>query len=706
MGDIGRSRVPTPCASIQNERSAPHPPGIPSESVLQNFYDSAPFMMGVVELRGDDAFMIKVNQATANMLGADSPDQLENRSSIDAGVSKKIVDLWIHHYHLAAKAQQPVHFEYERDVPDSDNRPGNRKGRKKILSVTVIPTVSPNPEYPRFCYVSQDVTDSRLAAQALADSEERLKNALEATNEGVWEWNITSRIVTLSPRCYQQLGLGLGDIANTFEGWADRCHPDDKERIVRQVHAHLAGQASNFEGECRLRRKDGHYVWLLLRGKTVKRDSFGHPTLLTGTSLDISERKRVEAELKRAKEEAQAASAAKSAFLANISHEIRTPMTAILGYADLLQDDSLSPEQREKFIDTIRRSGRHLLVLINDILDLSKIEADKVLVESLECDPMLIVSEVTVLMEGRARSRGLAFTVNSAPSLPRNILTDPTRTRQILMNLLDNAIKFTRAGAVEFHIRLDRRSNGPSRLCFDILDTGIGMTPDTLSRLFQPFAQADNSTTRRFGGTGLGLTISRRLARMLGGDIDVSSELNRGSRFTFWLPMSENADHTPIPPPPADLQPQNGHPSPQHRAVAGARILLVEDGVDLQILIQHMLAKAGATVDVASDGEEGVVLARNALAQRRPYQLILMDVQMPRMDGYAATRLLRAHGVEAPILALTADAMETNRQASRAAGCDDFFPKPIESDKLLQVVRRLLSLQHPDRKRINSNSRL
>lgn len=662
-------------AREEAERAAP-------DALLRTFFDSAAFPMGVVELRGDEVVVVHANDSAASFMGLDSAEEMVGKSARDVGAAKERVEVWLKHYRRSEALQKPVTFEVE----------WTHRGRPLVLSVTVSPAHDPRAAN-RYCFVAQEVTELRHAMRALAASEERLEYALDVAEEGIWDWNITTDSVWLSAKCFEQLGYPPAN-SGTRASWFARIHPDERSASESALDEHLAGRSEVYTVEHRVRHSEGHYVWLQSRGKVVARDALGHPVRMIGTQLLITERKRFEAELKQANEAAQAASAAKSAFVANVSHEIRTPLTAILGYADILQDETLSPQEQRQFAETIRRSGRHLLALINDVLDFSKMEAEKVRMEPVAYAPGMIASEVTMLMRARAEAKKLTYTVREVPPLPRLIQTDPMRARQILLNLLDNAIKFTREGGVELTVRFDGKGSGRDgeeteggRLCFDVADSGIGMTGETIARLFTPFEQADVSTTRRFGGTGLGLSISQRLAQLLGGGIDVSSTVGRGSRFTFWLPASAAGGVGVAPAAPVSSAAATTGEGPER----GARVLLVEDSVDIQLLVRHVLEKRGATVTVANDGVEGVSLAREGQRSGAPYDLVLMDVQMPVMDGYAATRELRAAGVRAPVVALTADALEDRRRESLAAGCDDFFAKPIAIAELLAMVRRHLT---------------
>ena len=404
------------------------------------------------------------------------------------------------------------------------------------------------------------------------------------------------------------------------------------------------------------------------------------------------------AEAEFARISAESANRTKSEFLANMSHEIRTPMTAIIGYADLMLDPTQRPSDRVDGIQVIRRNAEHLLCILNDILDLSKIEAGKLQVESIGCSPLALAREVRHLAQMNAMNKGLKLHVEPVFPLPKSIVCDPVRLRQILLNLVGNAVKFTEAGSVT--IRISCTPDRPACLMFEVIDTGIGMTPEQLGTLFQPFTQADTSATRRFGGTGLGLTISRRLARMLGGDLVVTSRAGSGSTFTLTV-NAGNLDGVSMLTGEADdaedtrwqLNTETQTANDANQPLR-ARILLAEDGSDNQRLIGFLLRRSGATVDIAGDGRSAVKMALGSMHGRRdgdperPYDLILMDMQMPELDGYGAASLLRQKGYSGSIIALTAHAMAGDKEKCLAAGCDDYLTKPVDHARLIEYCRR------------------
>jgi PAS domain S-box-containing protein len=407
-------------------------------------------------------------------------------------------------------------------------------------------------------------------------------------------------------------------------------------------------------------------------------------------------------QLEAAMRDTQAANQAKSDFLANMSHEIRTPLTAINGFADVLAEElgdetlwlpaaeSSARAALVQHVSTIRTNGQHLLALINDILDLSKIEAGKLEVERTACSPFELIAAVESAMSARARGKGLEFRLVYATAIPERIRTDPMRLRQILFNLVGNAIKFTERGTIELSVDYVVHLQRPV-LRFAVRDSGIGMTAEQLARVFQPFVQGDASLTRRFGGTGLGLVISKRLAEALGGDVTVESTPGQGSVFHLRIAAGP-ADGARLVSRPEDATAA----APTTRAVATSalhltgRVLLAEDGPDNQRLIAFILRKVGLEVTIADNGQAAVEMALLALEAGRSFDVILMDIQMPVLNGYEATRRLRARGYRGPIIALTAHAMTSARTRCLASGCNDFCSKPIDRRVLLDTIARHL----------------
>ena len=405
---------------------------------------------------------------------------------------------------------------------------------------------------------------------------------------------------------------------------------------------------------------------------------------------EIEQRKSIQYSLEISRDEAEAASRAKSEFLANMSHEIRTPLNGILGFTELLTNasDDLDPETRQEYLETIASSGRHLLELINDILDLSKIEAGQLEVELAPCSPHDVINQVVSVLRARAQQKGLQLKCFWSSKVPESIVTDGGRLRQLLMNLVGNAIKFTDQGAVTIDAELDHFRE---LLTIRVIDTGIGIATDKHEEVFSPFVQADNSVTRRYGGTGLGLAICQRLSMALGGELHLDSEEGQGSTFALTVKTGPLAEVVLLESPPTDALMGSLVDQPIETKLHSCRILLVEDGEINRKLVRIMLERAGATVTTAENGWVGV-----ELAMKRDFDLIIMDMQMPVMDGYTATEKLRSHGLTTPILALTAHAMKGDEEKCLASGCTAYLTKPIQGEQLLTSLNEYLPEGRPE----------
>lgn len=436
-----------------------------------------------------------------------------------------------------------------------------------------------------------------------------------------------------------------------------------------------------WRGEFHNRRKDGSLFWELATISPVINDS-RQVVHFVAIKDDVTERKLMEEELRQAKQLAERANALKSLFLANMSHEIRTSMNGIMGMAEQLLENDLDPAQRER-AEIVLLSAEGLLSIINDILDISKIEAGMLALESLEFDPVDVLDNLARLLTPQASKKDLAFTCDAAQDVPRAVVGDPGRLRQILLNLASNAIKFTHHGTVSVRMTLVSASPTTSILRFAVCDTGIGILADKLELLFKKFTQVDSSTAREYGGTGLGLAISKQLVALMGGEIGVSSVINEGSEFWFTVCFSTSRHSAPVPastpPPPA-----------AYLSWDGMRILLVDDEPINQKVAMGYLRLFNLQVDVVDDGEAAI----QALGEH-PYDLVFMDMQMPRLDGVEATRLIRSrHSValnpHVPIIAMTANVMQGDRQMCLEAGMNDHVAKPFNRRMLVSVLEKWL----------------
>ena len=526
-----------------------------------------------------------------------------------------------------------------------------------------------------------------LASGSMSDvhdqhtAESRLDLAMRSAQIGLWDLDLDTGECFASDTLYEMLGYSSGEFSFDSSRWQELIHPEDREGAHRALQDHVHGNASFYVSEHRVRRRDGAWVWIRDAGEVVERDEFGQPTRMVGVHVDIQA-------LREAKDAAEAANLAKSEFLANMSHEIRTPMTAILGYADLLSEDGpdgFNPKEASDAALTIRSNANHLLTIINDILDMSKIEAGRMSTERIKTDPSQALDEVAGLIRPRAKEKGIELRVEHAGDLPESMLTDPTRLQQILLNLASNAVKFTTEGRITMRASWLR---GERALCLSVEDTGIGMTPEQLARVgrFDAFTQADSSMSRRYGGTGLGLRISSSLARLLGGELTIESEPGRGTLTTLRVPCAEASAHgAKHPAHEVRTNEASLTISPDERPLEGVRVLVAEDGPDNQRLIAFFLERAGARVSVVGNGRQALDTLR--ASEPDAYDVLLLDMQMPEMDGYEAAARLREAEIEIPIVALTAHAMDGDRSRCIDAGCDDYLAKPIDRDRLVSTCR-------------------
>ncbi len=455
--------------------------------------------------------------------------------------------------------------------------------------------------------------------------------------------------------------------------------------IEGYLHRVLEGETVRFEGWHPFR--ETQYVNVLL---LPDRDSLGTVRGCVALLTDVSEYKRIEQELRLAKEAAETANTAKSRFIANMSHELRTPLGAMLGFTQLLAGTQLNRSEREELVARVKRNGELLEHIIEDVLDLARIESGQLRVENRLVEIDELIQDLHSLFLPRLAKKNLELKLTRSSDLPKTISTDPFRLQQILLNVVGNAIKFTHEGSVRmnFHFRKgesQRSSSGPGTLEIDVSDTGEGIKFEAIDSLFSMFMQADSSSTRRFGGSGSGLSLSRKLARLLGGDLQlVRTELGRGS--VFRLSVKDNPQEL------QQFQPRVGKDSKNGSSLR-AHVLVVEDSEDNQFLMTHLLSKAGLTFQTAANGAEALELMKD-----RKFDLILMDLQMPVMDGLEATRQIRNSGNTIPIIAVTAHAMKENRIEARKIGVDDYLTKPIDFDTLMKSVTERLRYEDMSKK--------
>ncbi len=524
-----------------------------------------------------------------------------------------------------------------------------------------------------------DITERKNNELFVRLAQERLNLALEGSGLALWDWDIASDRVYLSDRWSLMMGGEQLDVVLSSDQLLALVHPDEREIVESSLIGVLKGLTEFYSVEFRVRRQDGSWVWIHTHGKVVERGADGRVTRMTGTNADITERREAEEALRLAKEAAEAASRAKGDFLANMSHEIRTPMNGIIGMTELALDTELTQEQRE-YLALVQSSADALLTIINDILDFSKIESGKLEIETIEFSLEHMLRETMKSLAVRAHEKKLELLLHVASDAPERLLGDPGRLRQVIVNLVGNAIKFTAQGEVELEVRrMSGAPEGCARLQFSVRDTGIGIPREKFNTIFESFSQADTSTTRRYGGTGLGLTISAQLVHLMGGQIGLDSVVGQGSNFHFTVDM-QTVSNSPL----ADYQ--------HTGSIAGLSVLIADDNATNRRLLHEMLGNWKMKPVMASSGQEALTELARAASLGQPYGLALVDLQMPDMDGFELIEQIRSHPEYAvkTMMMLTSEGQRGHAARCRELGVAAYLMKPISQSELLDAIMTAL----------------
>ncbi len=633
-----------------------------SEQRFRKIADASPVLLWISDEAGNRTLS---NKAWCDFTGLSQEESLADcwRKTVHPSDREVYEAKW------RERAQARTRFQHE-------FRLRHMSGTYRWVMEQAIPLFGSNGHLE--AYVSSCVDLSLRSSDELQyqHNEARFRAISEAAPLGIVVTDSSGNCIYSNHR-FQHIS-GLTAEQSLGSGWLGAIHAEDRDQI-QSAWFEATQTTKSFDTSFRYQHTDGTVTWVSLKAAAI--NATDTVSGWVSTLEDITEKRQAESDLLAAKQAAETAMHTKSQFLANMSHEIRTPLTAIIGFAEALRDEGTYNQTQLHCLDVIRNNGQHLLTIINQILDLSKIDAGALTIEHGSCNIVQTIEEIRFMFAPTIADKGLSFSVESESSLPHVITTDALRFKQVLINLVGNAIKFTAAGGITLRVRW---SDTEHQLHCEVTDSGIGMSPEQIDGLFKPFCQANESITRQYGGTGLGLSISERLVRALGGAMEVRSEPGKGSTFSFYITSQSPSQHSS---PLAGMMPTGRKirgeliPPPQ----LSGRVLFADDALDNRRLVEMFLRKAGVEVVMVEDGKQAI---DSALSSH--FDLILMDVQMPVMDGLTATRNIRGAGISTPIVALSAGAMTSDVEKAIEAGCSMHLSKPFSKDSFYQMLSKYL----------------